>query len=68
MKEWVCGSRGLIKFSLPIFGAIFSMTWPHKEAEISAASPTLKIPLWPPAVPGERALYSGAPGFMIGNQ
>lgn len=43
------------------------MARPHKEAEISAASPTRKTPLWPPAVPGKRELYSGAPGFMMGN-
>lgn len=49
------------------------MTCSHKEAELQllqrySPSSLQKPPLRLPVAPGERELYSGAPGFMWGNQ
>ena len=53
-------------FSLALFGAVFSITCSHKEAQHRPSS--TQPPLRHPVAPGERELYAGAPGFMSGNQ
>lgn len=70
MKEWIFEiAGGLVgtpqlsaSFSLALFGAVFSRTCSHKEAQHRPSS--TQPPLRHPVAPGERELYAGAPGFF----
>lgn len=64
----------LASFSLALFPAAISKTCSHKEAERQCCSSTVPLAYsptpssWRPVAPGERELYSAAPGFMLGDQ